>query len=324
MVDKEKMKILIIRNSNAVAGVIEALLLIGLIAIILSLIQLYYVPDIMESRESDHMDQIANQYSYLKSVIEIQSTMGVINSDNPNPKSTAYTSISSPITLGNNPLPYFVTIGSTGSVNLIDEDDAKDYRINIQPAPADFPSGIPLTSLEYTANNNYYLNGADLIYTLEGGGIILKQPDGESMRVYPAINTVNYSNEIEINWDIILFKGTSGKKSYSNGFGNPSEICYVRTNYTKHYEDTISLTSINNGFIHIYTDYTAAWNESLIQNDIGLLFEYYDNGYINVEVDKSTTPNRVKITPGSKNINLKLTIVEIGIQVGPGIKIDTT
>jgi hypothetical protein len=313
-----------IKNSNGVAGVIEALLLIGLVAIILSFIQLYYVPEMMESLESDHMDQVSNQFSSLKSVIEIQSTMGVINSDNPNPKSAAYTSISSPITLGNNPLPYFVTIGSTGSINLKDKDDAGNYRINIQPSPVEFPSGIPLTSLEYTSYNNYYLNGADLLYILEGGGIILKQPDGESMRVYPAINVVNYTTEIEMNWEIILFKGTPGKKIYNNGFSNPSEICYIRSNYTKHYEDTLYLTPSNSGFIHIYTDYTNAWKESLIQNDIGLLFEYFDNNYIDLVVDESTKPNRLIITPGIKNILLKITIVEIGIQVGPGIKIDTS
>jgi len=113
---------LIIKNT-AVAGVIEALLLVGLVAIILSFIQLYYIPEIMEDKEATHMDQVSQQFSQLKSVIDIQSTMGVINEENPNPKYVAYTSISSPLTLGSRELPYFVSSSSPGQVNLIDKND---------------------------------------------------------------------------------------------------------------------------------------------------------------------------------------------------------
>ena len=56
---------------QAVAGVIEALLLVALAAIVLSTIQLVYIPDIMEQREADHMDQVDNQFSHLKSVIDL-------------------------------------------------------------------------------------------------------------------------------------------------------------------------------------------------------------------------------------------------------------
>ena len=41
----------IIKEKHAVAGVIEALLLVGLVAVILSVIQLLYIPQVMEQRE---------------------------------------------------------------------------------------------------------------------------------------------------------------------------------------------------------------------------------------------------------------------------------
>ena len=309
-----------IKHNTAVAGVIEALLLVGLVAIILSLLQLYYVPKIMEEREAEHMSQIANQLTHLKSVIEIQSTMGVINEENPNPSNTAFTSISSPLTLGIDPLPYFITIGATGTVNLIDKDDAGDYQIYIQPPPIDFPNGIPLSSITYKAVNAYYLDGSDIEYILEGGGIILKQSDGEVMKVLPAINAFNSTvNTLEIYLDIPLFKGFLGKKFDQSTYSNPDKISYIRTNYTKNYQDEILLTPGNNGKIYIYTDYTDAWNNSLIDDTVGLIWEYYNDGYINVEIDESTTPNRVVIMPNSKDINLKLTVVEIGVQIGPGV-----
>jgi hypothetical protein len=309
-----------IKQNNAVAGVIEALLLVGLVAIILSLLQLYYVPQIMEEREAEHMSQIANQLTHLKSVIEIQSTMGVINEENPNPSHTAFTSISSPITLGIDPLPYFITIGATGTVNMIDKDDAGDYKIYIQPPPIDFPNGIPLSSIKYRAVNAYYLDGSQIEYILEGGGIILKQVDGEVMKILPAFNAYNSTvNTLELYLDVPLFNGFPGKKFDQSTYSNPDKISYIRTNYTKNYQDEILLTPGNNGKVYIYTDYTKAWNNSLVNDTIGLLWEYYNEGYINVEIDESTTPNRVVIMPSSKDINLKLTVVEIGVQIGPGI-----
>ena len=297
-----------LNNPYAVAGVIEALLLVALVAIILSFIQLYYIPEIMKDREADHMDQVSNQFSNLKSIIEVQSTMGIINEESGNPKYTAYTSISSPITLGSRELPYFISQRSSGQIILKDQDAAGPYKINIQPAPADFPAGIPLTSINYEAFNYYYLDGAELIYAFEGGGVILKQSDGEIMRVNPAMNIINYTNDIEIIWDIPVFKGFPGK-NITGGY----KECFIRTNYTNYYEHQGTAN-----FLHIYTDYPDAWYHSLVNTSRGLLWEYHDNGYINVLVDKSTTPNRVIITPGTKNINLKLTIIEIGTQLGAG------
>jgi hypothetical protein len=295
-------------NRYAVAGVIEALLLVALVAIILSFIQLYYVPEIMKDREADHMDQVSNQFSYLKSVIETQSTMGIINEESANPKYTAYTSSSSPITMGSRELPYFISQRSSGQISIIDQDFTESYRINIQPAPADFPAGIPLTSIKYEAYNYYYLDAGKIIYALEGGGIILKQTDGEVMRVFPAMNIVNYSNDIEINWDIPLFNGIPGK-NITAGY----KESYIRTNYTTYYEHQGTAN-----FVQIYTDYPDAWKHALINTSRGLLWEYHENGYLNVQIDKTTTPDRVIITPGTKNLDLKLTIIEIGTQVGAG------
>ena len=61
------------RENKAVAGVIEALLMVALVAIILSMIQLYYIPQIMEQKEADHMDDVTNQFSFLKAMIDFQS-----------------------------------------------------------------------------------------------------------------------------------------------------------------------------------------------------------------------------------------------------------
>lgn len=303
-------KVKFIKNNYALAGVIEALLLVGLVAIILSFIQLYYIPEIMEDKEATHMDLVSQQFSQLKSVIEIQSTMGIINEENPNQKYIVYTPISSPLTLGSRQLPYFVSSASPGQVTLVDKNDAGDYKIKINPTPLplgyDLPSGIPLTSITYEAYNYYFIPQK---YIFEGGGIILYQPEGEVMSVNPAINVVNNTDEIEITYNIPLFVGSPGKK-IDGGY----DESYIRTNYIKYYEGIEN----NISEILIFTEHPEAWYHCLVNTTRGLLWEYVSNNFINVVLDNSTTPNCVKIIPGSKDIYIKITVAEIGVQIGPG------
>ena len=127
------------RKNSAVAGVIEALLLVALVTIILSTIQLIYIPEIMEQREVEHMDVVENQFSYLKSVIDLQSTLAVT------------VPISSPITLGTRELAYFVTARSYGQLDIIDDTNNKITWEG-------FPTGIQLTSIEYDAYKTNFID----------------------------------------------------------------------------------------------------------------------------------------------------------------------
>jgi hypothetical protein len=295
----------IIKDKFAIAGVLEAILLIALVAIILSMIQLYYVPEMMDQREADHMDQVSNQFAQLKSVIETQAMMGSMETGEP----ITYTPMSSPITLGSKELPYFISARSYGQIDLIDSEITGDNKINIQPAPGDFPDGIPLTSIKYEAENFYFV---DQTYILEGGGIVLKQSsEGEVMRVNPGIVVENNSDvmSMKIKYFIPLFKGVSGKKIWAD-----YKECYIYTNFTKHYKYTGSAN-----FLHISTDYPNAWYDCLVNESRGIMWEYFDNGYLNVTLDNTITPNRIEITPAlGFTLNLELTIAEIGVQVGPG------
>lgn len=302
-----------LKHNYAVAGVIEALLLIGLVAIIISIIQLQYIPIIMREKEATHMDEVANQFSTLKSVIEIQSIMGITGSDDP----YVYSPISSPITLGSEQLPYFVTAAATGQVTLIDADDAGGiYRINILSDSGYLPP-IPLTSIKYESSNHYFINQN---YILEGGGIILNQSNGEVMTVNPGM-TARYNDlldEFEITYSIPLFKGLPGKKFTSGGGYGPPKICYVRTNYIGIYyeSETVETLKGNEGhYIHIYTSYPDAWEIGMKD----LLEEYWVNEWIHVNQPE---PNLVEITPGLVNtITLRIKVIEIGVQVGPGVVI---
>ena len=276
-----------IRGNHAVAGVIEELLLVALVAIILSTIQLYYIPQIMKEKEADHMDEVSNQFSFLKSIIDLQ---GVTKEDVP---------IASPITLGNRQLSYFVTIGAYGELSIIKDVDL--YNITVVNESGSLV--IPLTSIKYTAYNSYYLDGDDLIYVLEGGAIILKQSTGEAMRVEPAFTvTVEEGANVVVNiyYDIPIITGRPGKNSTS-GYTN----CYIRTNYSSSDANQLSFTGISS--INISTDYPNAW-DSLLNNSLG----------DNVNIAKGS--NYVEITkkePGDQ-INLYYTRIYLYAQISPG------
>ena len=298
-----------IRDNTAVAGVIEALLLVALVAVILSVIQFSYVPVIMEQKESDHMDQVSNQFSQLKSVIEIQGMMGIMGTG----QTATYTPMASPITLGSKELPYFVSARSSGQIDLTDKTDAGDYRI---VTFTDSQLTIPLTSIKYTANNFYFPKGPIdqwQEYILEGGGLILKQSDGEVMRINPGIAVENYSElgYIKIKYFLPSFNGVAGKKYSSTDYRD----CYIYTNYTSYYSKSGFAS-----YIYIYTNYPDAWYDSLANESRGILREYCSapNSYITVQLDDTVTPNRVKIIPFNKNIYIDINVAEIGVQIGPG------
>jgi len=272
----------LIKRKDAVAGVIEALLLVALVAIIISTIQLVYIPQIMEQRESDHMDDAENQFSYLKSVIDLQS---MVKEDVP---------ISSPITLGSRELPYFVTARAFGQLDIIDKDRTDNYILT------DFLN-VSLTSIKYEAHNSYFI---DQTYALEGGYVIVKQPDGETVKIEAGITIRNESTEIKIDYSLPVITGISGKNS-TGGYKN----CFIRTNYSSQH-----VYSGSTNFIRIYTDYLDAWNVSLNK----LLEEEVENGYIIIEKRPIGSPEYVSITPGSKSIYIELIVTYIGAQIGPG------
>ncbi|RLF42083.1 MAG: hypothetical protein DRN17_08130, partial [Thermoplasmata archaeon] len=62
------------RNENAQVGVIVAIMMVSLLVAVLVIVQVYYVPNWMKDKESNHMDTVANQFSNLKFSIDLQAT----------------------------------------------------------------------------------------------------------------------------------------------------------------------------------------------------------------------------------------------------------
>jgi hypothetical protein len=288
----------IIEDKQAVAGVIEALLLVALVAIVISIIQLQYIPQIMEQREAEHMDEVSNQFSYLKAMIDIQALTGSMGTDVP----LAYVPMTSQITLGSRELPYFITAPAYGGILV--NSSGLSY-ISTEPDPL-FREGqqkiiFPLSMIKFNADNSYFI---DQTYVLEGGGIILSQIDGASvMRADPCISIKDLGYKIQVRMYLPNILGVTGKNAtYGNG------NCFVRTNYS-HYESF-------SGPVHniiFKSEYLNAWNESLNN----LFGEEIHNSDVKVNI----TGNVVKMTslkPETKPFYLEITVVNIFCQIGPG------
>lgn len=276
------------QSEYGVAGVIEALLLVALFSIILSTIQLVYVPEFMEQREVDHMDVVENQFSYLKSIIDLQASI----------KETV--PISSPITLGSRELPYLVTARAFGQLDIVDWTDSK--------IDTDFVSNIALTSITFQSANAYFI---DQEYILEGGGVFVKQYNGESSRVEPSISYIvqTVPNQVSISWTLPEFFSIAGKNSTSGYKG-----CYIRSNYSS---DTTHQGSTT--YIRIYSEYLNAWNNTLQQ----IFSDPIDSGYLSIEKKPVASPTHIEISPGTKSLYIDLDVVRIGAQIGPGVIIES-
>ncbi|MCX6665516.1 MAG: hypothetical protein NT038_05585, partial [Euryarchaeota archaeon] len=170
--------------------------MVALVATVIGMIQVVYIPEVMKQREAEHMDEVSNQFSYLKSMVDIQSTTG------------SNVPIFSMITLGSRELPYFASVPSFGSFTIIQEESS---QIKIENASLSPPAY--LTSITYSADNSYFV---DQTYALEGGGIILDQPDGESvMRADPSISITNGSSTVTVTINLPVFIGVPEKNSTS-------------------------------------------------------------------------------------------------------------
>jgi hypothetical protein len=296
------MKRKFIKKNDAISGVIEALLLVSLVAIILAIIQTVYIPEIMVDRENEHMDEVEKQFSNLKATMDIQS---ITEEDAP---------VISVVTLGSKELPYFVSVRSTGFMRIINN---TMYNLTFKPnignlgleSNGDYRTVFNLSSIKYEAYN-YYI--PEEKYILEGGMFILEDSNGENVKITPDLEVIeNESNYVRLQMRLPIFLPAEGKDESSAGDYGP---CYIRTSHSST-QTYSSLTPDNISSIKIFTDYTESWNNSLSE----ILENEIQNNYLSINAVNSNPSNYVEIRSESKNLHFNLELYRIDIQIGPGV-----
>lgn len=282
-------KIIKLKNSDeGVAGVIIALLMIGLVISAISLVQSVFVPQWMSEKEAEHMEEVAKQFSQLKFAID---TLTIAEN--------SISSINCPITLGSKELPFLFSSRSYGDLEV----RSNDYKIDIDDGN-NYP--FDLSSIVYNSHNAYYINQN---YVFENGAVILDQDSGDTIKLYPNIDIKG--NPAKITMNLVNFKEIGGK-TVASGYGiYPVQAKYSDTKLQ-------SFQRVKN--ITIHNSHLEAWekffNSTLSKvgtlnftinyievperiNGIALKIQFFERpGYYYPNMDMYVHNIDVKITPG--------------------------
>jgi hypothetical protein len=273
-------------TDTAVVGVVTAVLLIGLIVSVVSLVQTIYIPKIMEQREAEHMDKVAEQFTYLTSVIDGQAADQSRNLP-----------VATSITLGSKELPYMLSIKAFGTLEILDS--ARQINITLTNGSVQtFPVGV----LTYASINGYFL---DQSYTYEAGAMIVSQAEGNLMMVRPSffIEYDSTYNTLNISFDVVNITSV-GKKTIASGFGTypiQTEFYRVPTNVTFTGIRDITITTPLSNAWYVFID--SLLKTTLNENQ----YDLTDTGQAMI-LDDFT----------SLTVNVFFKIIDIRAQIGPG------
>jgi hypothetical protein len=279
------------KKDEAVAGIVVAVMIVGLVLAVVSIVQTIYVPKWMESREAEHMGVVADQFSQFKFSIDTQIAL---KQDVP---------ISSSITLGSRELGFFMSNKAFGRLALISNGWA--YRIT-GSAGNTWEDNFEI--LRYTSENAYFLNQA---YNYEIGGIILNQTQGSVFIIKPEFSVLyNNTPPRQANLSLICIDlMPNDEKTSITGYGTYP----VRTEYITSTSNTIdSVKSLT-----IITPFPSIW------------FNFLNSTLSDANLIKNTdytiikSSNQVTVTfifpPGNPiTVKLNLEKITISTQITPG------
>lgn len=286
-------------NDSAVVGIVTAMLIIGLIVTVIAIIQLVYVPIIMEQREAEHMDRVAEQFGFLTSVIDDQAA----DERNGIPIATF-------VTLGSKELPFLVSSKAYGTLEILEN----SCLINIENNSIDYT--FPIGIINYSSSNAYFL---DQIYTYEAGSMIVNQPQqhgGNLMMSQSGISfDYNYTYlTLNISFDIVNISSV-GQKTIAMGSG----ICAIQTEFHEISVDT-SFKDVSNINISITSPNSNAWYVFL--NSLMKRTGLEEVAGLNLDFDDSNQIVSIAyiepVIPDLEEVNVFFRIIDINAQIGPG------
>ncbi|VVB61783.1 Uncharacterised protein [uncultured archaeon] len=279
-------------SDSAVVGMVSAILIIGLIVAVISIIQVIYVPVIMEQREAEHMDKVTEQFGSLTSIIDSQASNRIKG-----------VPIATFVTLGNKELPFLVSSKAFGTLEILN--NSCTVTISHTPINSTTETSIfPIGTITYSSTNAYFLNQN---YTYEAGAMIVSQSQGNLMMCLPGffVNFNSITNTGTISFDVVNISSV-GKKTIAGGIGTyPIQ--------TEFYDISINTTYTNVDYITITTPHSNAWsdfiNRSLKEADLK-----YNTQFILTNTGQAL---KVKFLP-SITVEAIFKIIDIRAQIGPG------
>jgi hypothetical protein len=277
------------KSDCGVVGIVVAVLLLGLLVAFLSLIQVMYVPEWMAQREAEHMNEVESQFAQLKLSIDSQVAI-----------KEKHTPIASSITLGSTEMPFFMSMKAYGHLEIIEDDDFCNITIF---NGTEFSNIVGI--IKYSSNNAYLKSGGNILnqeYIYESGAVIVNQSEGNILRIRPPIS-VETDPLFNISFTIINVSSVGGKISWDGYDSIP-----ILTEYSN--IEILNISDVT--FINVTTSHRNAWilslNWTLKQSGLiyGSDFQIGEMG------------NRIIVKFNTYPPNVKLTVVRILAQIGPG------
>ena len=281
-------------SDYGVVGIVVAVLLIGLLVSVVSLIQYKYVPEWMEEKEAEHMDDVLTQFSQLKFAIDTQSASNQTN-----------TPIATSITLGSKELPYLMSMRSYGRLEIISD----TCNITIDDVAGGRTGPIRLGIIKYTSANAYYIPEEKQSYVYEAGSIITSQTKGSSISIKPSFKLVKIPDN-KIIFSVVNISGIGNKISIGGYDTVP-----IQTEFFINTSNTFAKI-VEAEYININTSYPIAWSVFLNSSLRVGGYEYGDTkDYI---IDYTDDNVMIEFRPNSGYPDIKLALIDIFGQIGPG------
>ena len=272
------------KSDEGVVGIVVAVLLIGLLVAVVSLVQVYYVPSWMKQREADHMDEVETQFSQLKYAIDTHAA-----------NKEEFTPISTSITLGTQELPFLMSMRSFGDLKILKN------AIKITITNSTNSTTYDLGAIKYSSSNAYLT--VDPAYVYETGAVITDQREGNILKIKPSFYTDDTGSTIFFR--IVNISGVGGKIAWSGYDSIP-----ILTEFYN--SSTVPIWDVR--YITITTSYLNAWydfldstlNKKLSPDDPDKFDIIVNDNQLSITFDVSFSPM------------VEITYVEILAQIGPG------
>ncbi|WP_406657152.1 hypothetical protein V7O62_00990 [Methanolobus sp. ZRKC2] len=247
-----------IKSESAVSSVVAAVLLLGIIVSVITVINVSYIPEWKTSAEQSHMDNVFYDISNLKSHIDILSA----TVDN---QSSGSISVNVPIRAGGASIPVISPAKSSGVLSININEFSMRTTANNSTRTYDSRTFLEnLGSISYHSDNS---NFVDQTYEYENGALILAQDELALMRQSPSFAIRKTDDNTNITLDITSIQILGPVRSISS---NSIEEVYIRHNSSSVlYESENLFTEFT---LTIETKYPSAWEGFLesVASDAGL------------------------------------------------------
>jgi hypothetical protein len=247
----------------------------------------------MEGVESQHIDEVFNQFSQLKLVIDTQSAI-----------KQEYTPVVTSVILGTNRMPFFMSMPASGRLQIIPDSCIVTIR------SSNFNGSKLLGTIRFTSSNSYYIPNEQISFIYENGAIITNQTTNSALNIKPSCQYNRSSNKIYFN--LINISAVGGKIEKSG-----ADIEHIRTEF--YYNNSIDIEDVE--YLTIRSHHPNIWsmyiNSTLRDGGLveGPIDGPADDDYLRDVTDSKVTFlfNTNKDTP-----DLELKITGIYAQIGPG------